>query len=191
MALIADAPVLHLDHWHRDVSIEERALVASADGPVLDVGCGPGRFVEALMCSGVHAVGIDAAPAAVAMARTRGVHALPVSVFDRAVPAAAWRTLLLLDGNIGIGGAPARLLKRVRELLAPGGHALVEFEPPGASTRTGVVQFEIAAGMVGWFPWAWVSIDDARSLAGAEGFEVASVETFADRWFARLLPSVG
>ena len=119
------------------------------------------------------------------------MRAVPISVFDRAVPAAAWRTVLLLDGNIGIGGAPAQLLARVRELLAPGGHALVEFDPPGAPTRTGMVEFEVATGMVGWFPWAWVSIDDTPSLAAAEGFEVAGVETFADRWFARLVPSVG
>jgi SAM-dependent methyltransferase len=189
VTLIADAPVLHLGHWHRNVSAEEQALVASATGPVLDVGCGPGRFVAALTATGIQAVGIDAAPAAVALARTRGVRALPVSVFDGSVPVAAWRTVLLLDGNIGIGGAPARLLARIRELLAPGGHALVEFDPPTASTRTGVVQFEIAAGMVGWFPWAWVSIDDAPAVA--QGFELAAVETFDDRWFARLLPSVG
>jgi SAM-dependent methyltransferase len=190
VTLIADAHVLQLSHWHRDVSIDERALVASAIGPVLDVGCGPGRFVEALSASGVHAVGIDAALSAVALARARGVRAVPVSVFDHAVPVAVWRTVLLLDGNIGIGGAPAQLLARVRELLTSGGHALVEFDPPGASTRTGVVEFEVATGMVGWFPWAWVSIDDAPALAAAEGFEVAAVESFADRWFARLLPSV-
>ena len=37
-----------------------------------------------------------------------------------AVPRAGrWRTALLLDGNIGIGGAPDALLRRAAELLAP------------------------------------------------------------------------
>ena len=37
--------------------------------------------------------------------------------------------MLLADGNIGIGGRPARLLQRCAQLLAPGGQILVEAEP--------------------------------------------------------------
>ena len=62
------------------------------------------------------------------------------------VPCAGrWRTALLLDGNVGIGGAPVALLRRTRELLAPGGAALVELDPPGAPTVRTRVRIEAAA----------------------------------------------
>ena len=46
-----------------------------------------------------------------------------------------WRSALLLDGNIGIGGRPARLLARIASLLAPGGAILVELAGPDTSHR--------------------------------------------------------
>ena len=41
-------------------------------GRVLDIGCGPGVFLEALRATGRHAVGVDASPDDVAEARRRG-----------------------------------------------------------------------------------------------------------------------
>jgi hypothetical protein len=41
--------------------------------------------------------------------------------------------VLLLDGNIGIGGDPHRLLRRVRELLTPTGRLLVELDVDGVT----------------------------------------------------------
>ena len=60
----------------------------------------------------------------------------------RACPARAWRTILLLDGNIGIGGAPVALLRRAGELLAPDGRIVVETDPPGAPTHRVRVRLE-------------------------------------------------
>ena len=42
-----------------------------------------------------------------------------------------YRTILLLDGNIGIGGAPVMLLKRAGELLDDDGAIVVETDPCG------------------------------------------------------------
>ena len=75
-------------------------------------------------------------PSRSALARGRGATAIPArscSTTSRAP--ARWRTTLLLDGNIGIGGAPVALLRRAGELLAPGGATLVELDPPGAPTH--------------------------------------------------------
>ena len=76
-------------------------------GPVLDVGCGPGRFVIGLAQRGTVALGVDPAPAAVALCRSRGAPVLQKSVFDPLPGQGRWRTVLLADGNIGIGGDPA------------------------------------------------------------------------------------
>ncbi len=186
MVTLPSAPHLDLAQWSRPANPTESALLADIAGPVLDIGCGPGRLVAALHERGVHALGIDAAPAAITRAKSHGVHVLTRSVFDRIPNEGTWASALLLDGNIGIGGNPRRLLTRVHELLAPEGMAVVELESPGATTRNGLVQLEIATDMVGWFPWSWVSSDDIHTLAHATSFLVDERRHTGTRRFATL-----
>src|ERR1700676_4536689 len=86
--------------WHGPPTPGERVLVENVAPPVLDVGCGPGRMVAALGGRGIPALGVDPAPAAVALTRRRGAPALQRSVFDRLPGEGRWGTVLLLDGNI-------------------------------------------------------------------------------------------
>ncbi len=94
--------------------------------------------------------------------------------------------MLLLDGNVGIGGDPVLLLDRLRALLRAGGEVLAEFEAPGAGTARPVARLEAQDESSEWFPWARVGADAAPALAEAAGF--ALTETWADgeRRFARL-----
>jgi SAM-dependent methyltransferase len=186
MVTMSSAPLLDLAQWSRPANPTERELLDDVAGPVLDIGCGPGRLVAALRERGVHALGIDAAPAAITRAKSQGVHVLTRSVFDHIPSEGTWATALLLDGNIGIGGDPQRLLTRVHELLASEGVAVVELESPGATTRNGLVQLEIATEMVGWFPWSWVSSDDIHALAYATNFFVNEQHNSGARRFATL-----
>jgi SAM-dependent methyltransferase len=177
---------LDLRHWARHVDATERALLTDAVGPVLDIGCGAGRLVEALRDRGVRALGIDAAPAAIALARSRGVHVVTKSVFDPMPDEGSWATVLLLDGNIGIGGDAVRLLQRVHELLAPAGRALVELEPRGTPTRSGLVRLEVATRMVGLFPWCWVGADDIGDIAAQADLTLDASRTHGRRSFSWL-----
>src|SRR5205823_8032004 len=129
-----DGTALPLDpgRWHAEPSPGEEALLAAMADPVLDVGCGPGRLVLGVARRGAVALGVDPAPAAVALARERGAAVLQRSVFDPLPGAGRWHTILLADGNIGIGGDPARLLRRCRDLLAPDGTIVAEVDAPGA-----------------------------------------------------------
>ena len=181
-----DAPLLDLRRWDRPADAVERALLHTVRGPVLDVGCGPGRLVALLCDRGILALGIDAAPLAIRRAHARGAAVIARSVYDLVPGEGEWATVLLVDGNIGIGGDPERLLRRVRALLAPDGRAVVEVEPPGAARRDGVVRLEVATEMVGLFPWSWVGADDIARLSAAAGFSHCSREEIAGRWFARL-----
>ena len=98
----------------------DAACSRAPHAPVLDIGCGPGRHLAALQASGKRALGVDLSPVAVALARGRGATAMPgVGVRRRAAQPARWRTALLLDGNIGIGGAPVALLRRAARAAAP------------------------------------------------------------------------
>ena len=122
---------LPLRRWLAPADAADLLALEPVVSPVLDVGCGPGRLLAALAAQGRAATGIDISPVAVRLARRRGGQAICASVFSPLLAAGAWRSVLLLDGNVGIGGDPERLLARVAELLTPGGEAIVEVEPPG------------------------------------------------------------
>jgi len=126
---------------------------------VLDIGCGPGRHVAALRAAGQSSLGLDLSPVAVSITRGRGADAVLGSVFHDVPRAGSWATALLLDGNIGIGGAPGALLSRARELLAPAGTVLVELDPPGRRTSLTQVRLEAPGVVSEWFVWAHVGVD--------------------------------
>jgi SAM-dependent methyltransferase len=177
---------LPLERWVAAADRVDTELLAGLDGPVLDIGCGPGRHVAALAAAGTACLGLDLSPVAVRVARGRGGEAIPGSIFADVPRAGRWRTALLLDGNIGIGGDPASLLRRVRELLAPGGTAIVELDPPGVATERMRVRLE-ATGLVSeWFAWARVGAGGIDALARAAGLVPARAQPAGGRWFARL-----
>jgi SAM-dependent methyltransferase len=177
---------LDLDLWAGPVTPTEERVLGELDGPVLDVGCGPGRLVAALRDRGVQVLGIDAAPTAIACATALGHRVVQRSVFDPIPREGSWATVLLFDGNIGIGGDPARLLSRVYDLMDSQGSTIVELEPPGAALEFGAVEFEVATGMVGWFPWCWVGAEEIEYLAGCAGLRVDDCRSIDGRWFAWL-----
>jgi len=156
-------------------------------GPVLDVGCGPGRLTAALASAGVPALGIDVSAAAVRMARGRGATALRRDVFEPVPAAGRWTHLLLADGNIGIGGDPQRLLRRCRELLGPDGQVHVELAPPGTPSWAGPA-LACRGAEVASLAWAAVAADDLGDLAVRAALRVLRTWTEAGRWFATLSP---
>ena len=188
-----DGTTLPLDpgRWHAQPTPGEERLVDAMAGPVLDVGCGPGRFVVGLARRGTIVLGVDPAPTAVALCRAKGVPVLQKSVFDPLPGQGRWRTVLLADGNIGIGGDPHRLLRRCRELLVPDGIVIVEVEPP-ASHRAGWrpcrARLERGRSLGPWFPWAVVGADAIAELARGAGLRLLRLEALPaeGRWFAHL-----
>jgi len=173
-----------VERWCGVVSPAERALLARARPPVLDVGCGPGRIAAHLARQGVIVLGIDVAAPAVRLARARGAPATVGSVFGPVPGAGAWRTVVLLDGNLGIGGDPVALLVRVRGLLAEGGRVLCDVEPPGRPTRS--LTLGLAGSTAARQPWAQVGADGLAKVAGAAGLVVRQLWTAEGRWFAEL-----
>jgi SAM-dependent methyltransferase len=180
------ATALPLQRWLAPVDAADRAVLAHASPPVLDIGCGPGRHLAALAAAGHYGLGLDLSPVAVRLARARGAEAILRSVFADVPCAGRWATALLLDGNIGIGGAPAALLARARALVAPGGAVLVETGAPAAPTRRLRVRLETRAAVSPWFGWATVGADGIEPLACAAGLVQRARIEAGGRWFARL-----
>lgn len=176
---------LPLDRWLDDAPEDEELLLDRAVGPVLDIGCGAGRHLVALSARGIEATGVEVSNRAVEIARRRSAHVVHGSVFDL-LEAGGWRTALLIDGNIGIGGEPEKLLAQTAALLEPRGTALVELEPPGSETRILNLRLEGPGEVSEWFPWAWVGTDGIEDLALTTGLHVVEVWPIGERWFAQL-----
>ena len=181
-----DTARLPVQRWLGPATAADLSAVDRAEGPVLDLGCGPGRLLDALEARGVHAVGVDASPLAARLARRRGARIVEGSLFGDLPAAGRWRTALLLDGNVGIGGAPVRLLRRVRALLDGGGSALVEVDPPGTPTRVERVRLECEDVVSDWFGWSRVGRDGVDAIAAAAGLAVAEDWSHSGRCFVRL-----
>jgi SAM-dependent methyltransferase len=177
---------LPLARWLGPVDDADAALLERVEGAALDIGCGPGRHVAELRKAGHPCLGIDLSPVAVEITRGRGADAFRGSVFQDVPDAGSWDTALLLDGNIGIGGEPATLLERCRELLAQGGAVLAELDPPGAATGMTRVRLEAPDVVSEWFPWAQVSVDTVAEVAAEAGLEPDWTMRSGQRWFTAL-----
>src|SRR3954451_599213 len=165
-----DTIELDVQRWLGGVDGADESGLARCTRPVLDVGCGPGRFVAELTSRGIPALGLDIAATAVALTRHHGAPALLRSVFATLPGEGRWPTVLLMDGNVGIGGDPRRLLRRVSALLAPGGRLLVETHADPDRDESLEVRFADGPTPVGpAFRWAHVGLNPLQRYAWAAG----------------------
>ena len=179
---------LPVEDWTRAADATDHALLALCDGPTIDLGCGPGRLTAELANgAGQVALGIDISGEAVAQTRRRGGFALRRNVFSRLPGEGRWHAALLADGNIGIGGDPVALLRRVRGLLGPGGRVVVEVAAPMVPATRVLARLECACATSEPFPWAVLGLDDVADVAAAAGLVVTDRRPLGDgRWAAVL-----
>lgn len=164
----------------------DSAVVELCSGPTIDLGCGPGRLVTELVRRGVPALGVDQSATAVGLARRSGAPVLRRDVFDTLPATGRWQTVLLADGNVGLGGDPLRVLRRSAELLSRGGRCIAEFEPVATGIRTGWVRLESSRTIGPWFRWASVGIDCAAELAEEAGLALTAIHPIGRRVLASL-----
>jgi SAM-dependent methyltransferase len=164
----------------------DQAVLGLCNGPTIDLGCGPGRFVAHLTKLGIPALGVDQSQTAVELARRSGAPALRRDVFERLPGTGRWGTVLLADGNVGLGGDPTRVLRRAGELMRSGGHCVAEFDPLISGVQHRWVRLESVKTVGPWFQWALVGADCAKRLAADVGLAVASVMPVGERVLACL-----
>lgn len=176
---------LDLERYLADADAADESVLDRCEGPTLDVGCGPGRIVHGLAGRGIPALGVDIAPAAVALSVSRGGMALSRNVFDPLPGEGRWHSVVVLDGNIGIGGDVPALLARLVEIAAPGAMLILE----AGETRPGtdevlLARFTVDAQPVGpEFRWAVVAVDVLIEMARAAGLTVTDRWSYAGRDF--------
>ena len=177
---------LDVERWCGGVDATDLSVLRRCAGPVLDVGCGPGRFVAALSERGDTALGIDVSAAAVDRTVDGGGLAECRSVFDPLPGEGTWGTVLLMDGNIGIGGDPAALLRRVARLVRPGGVLLAEVAPVDVDERLTVHVDNGRGDRGGAFPWARLGAPALHRLAQDGGWTPGERWTGGERAFLAL-----
>lgn len=173
--------------WNSRADDVDLRLLASVRGPVLDVGCGPGRMVRAALDLGLDALGLDVSPAAVELARATGLPVHEGSIFDAVPHEGSWHTVLLVDGNIGIGGNVSALLWRCSELIAASGEIVVELHPDATRDRTYLGRLvDLDGGHSASFPWAEAGLGAVTTYADELGLSVRQSWSEDDRSFCRL-----
>jgi SAM-dependent methyltransferase len=183
---------LPLAVWAGPQRSGDLGLLARCLGPTVDLGCGPGRLTALLTGRGVPVLGVDIAPYAVLLTRGRGGLALRRDLFEPLPGEGRWQHALLADGNVGIGGDPAPLLRRCARLLRPGGSLLCETDPPGTGLRLTRSRLEPPAGPASeWFAWAQADPEAIAALSVGAGLSWAGYWTDHGRWFTELRRPVG
>jgi len=157
--------IMDVSRWNADADAADLTLLGSVTGPLLDVGCGPGRMVRAANRLGLHALGLDVSATAIEIASGFGGSYLEGSVFDAVPGEGMWQTVLLVDGNVGIGGNIPALLARCRDLLSRTGEIVVELHRDADHEEHYTAEVvDSSGGHSALFPWAEIGLERLVAL---------------------------
>lgn len=177
---------LEVERWCARADGVDLDVLERCEGAVLDVGCGPGRLVAELAARGRPVLGIDVSEMAVDRTVRLGGQALRRSVFDPLPGEGRWGTVLLMDGNVGIGGDPRALLDRATQLLTPGGLLISETLPVDVDERVDVQVVDLTLTPGGAFPWARLGTPALLRHASRAGWSAVDQWTAGGRRFVAL-----
>jgi glycosyltransferase A (GT-A) superfamily protein (DUF2064 family)/SAM-dependent methyltransferase len=186
-ARIDDHPLrLDVSRWTGEADEIDMLAVLRCEPPVIDLGCGPGRMVQALAESGRAALGVDMSSVAVHLSMARGGPALRRRIDDVLPAEGRWGTALLMDSNVGMGGDVAALLARCIRLLTPGG--LIICEVDGIAKRHEVHTVVLRTQHATSQPLRWARIGTEALIEVAQSLDLVLLEEWkgGDRSFVAL-----
>jgi SAM-dependent methyltransferase len=132
-------------------------VIARAEGPALDAGCGPGRLLRRALAAGLDVEGSDVSPDMLAIARRRcaEVGAEPTLHLQSTAELDLERRFrtIVMCGALGLNGRRAddvAALERAHAHLVPGGEVVSDVEPGWANPRVWAL-FTDPSGLPG--PW--------------------------------------
>jgi SAM-dependent methyltransferase len=170
-------PFEEWDWWDREF------LSLVEVGPVLDLGSGAGRAARYFQDRGVAVTAIDNSAGAVEVCRRRGVRDVRVGDVNDPPTDQRWGAVLLLCGNLGLGGSwegNRRLLRTLSERSLP--DALLVGD---SVTNTGRNEFRLRIRyhnlVTPWWKQCNVRADEVPALVAGTGWTIERhVEDGAD-----------
>lgn len=171
-------PAMHPEWFFRsenDWDPEERRLLSAVtEGPVLDLGAGAGRAALALQHRGLQVTAVEVSRGAAEVCRRRGVQDVRQEDLNDPPTDHVWRAILLLCGNLGLGGSwdgNRRLLRRLAEISAP---ASVLLADSVNYTGRAEIRLRIRYGdtVTPWWPQRNVSAGEVEALVEGTGWRI-------------------
>ncbi|MBL8689129.1 MAG: class I SAM-dependent methyltransferase [Rhodospirillaceae bacterium] len=143
------------------VRATDAAIVAAVDDlkprTVLDLGCGEGWLAHALAERGYDVLGVDAIPALIEQAKTKGKAAFEVAGYEQITESGlGGRRFDAVVINFALFGEDSvpKLLRRMPDLLKPGGRLVIQTLHPVVANGD-----QIYAD--GWRKGSWAGFSDA------------------------------
>jgi SAM-dependent methyltransferase len=156
------------DWWEREL------LEAVAEGPVLDLGAGAGRVSLWLQERGFDVTAIDLSPGAVSVCQARGVRDARVGDLSRPPDDKRWRAILLLCGNLGLGGswdASRALLTRLAELATEDAVLIGDTVDPNGAPEVGL-RIRYRGEATPWWRQYNIRVADIPDLVSGTGWRL-------------------
>jgi len=158
-------------------------LLAAQPSRVLDLGCGPGLYMERLASRGHTPTGVDYSPASVAHARkTAEREGLPVTVIEgdmrRTEFGGPYELAMLIAGELNVFRPEEAqgIVRRAAEALVPGGRFLIEVSTYESTQRGGHSRQR-------WYGMDSGLWSDDPHVVLEESFWDEQTETAIARWF--------
>jgi O-antigen chain-terminating methyltransferase len=147
---------------------EDAELFRGAPGPVLDLGCGRGEFVELLNTVGAEAQGCDANPLMAARAREKGLDVVQGDLFE----------LLLARADGSLGGISA--LQVVEHLPPAALFELVELAARKLASGGRLLLETINPESVYAMRWFWMDLTHVRPVPAGSLEQLLQANGFRD-----------
>ena len=176
----------------------ERAALDLAQGRVIDLGCGAGRFALALQECGAAVTALDISPGAVMLTRRRGVHDVVLASAQQGVAGRGpYDTFLLMGENLGLIGGPGQagdFLNGLASAASPGARIVGHGADPHqtadpvhvryrernhvAGTLAGLMTIRVRHRdlATGWFPYLLCSPAELAGLAAGTPWQLTDVQ---------------
>ena len=108
--------------WEKKINSSEFDFKSTKTS--LDIGCAAGYFVEYMKERGWESDGIDIAPEMVVVAKKKGLHVQEGNFLDTPYPKESY-DLITLWASLEHLSAPHAFIKKIYDLLKPGGHVYI------------------------------------------------------------------
>jgi hypothetical protein len=156
------------DWWDREL------LPRVTSGPVLDLGAGAGRASLYVQDRGMEATAVESSPGAAEVCRRRGVKDVRVADLNEPPSDRRWQTILLLCGNLGLGGSyegTRRLLQRLSDVSADDAVVVGDTVTPTGTPEIGL-RIRYRDTVTPWWRQYNIPYDEMADLVDGTGWMI-------------------